>query len=81
MSMPLIIALAARFCGLTPAEAITAATYNAACVLGIEHETGSIEVGKRAHLVLLPTSDERALACEWAMSEPCEVFAGHTTLW
>ena len=80
VSMPLIIALAARFCGLTPAEAITAATYNAACVLGIEHETGSIEVGKRAHFVLLPTHDERALACEWAMSEPIEVFAGHALL-
>jgi imidazolonepropionase len=54
------------------AEAITASTYNAACVLGIEHETGSIEVGKRAHFILLPTHDERALACEWAMSEPVE---------
>jgi imidazolonepropionase len=76
VSMPFVIALAARFCGLTPAEAITAATYNAACVLGIERETGSIEVGKRAHFVLLPTHDERALACEWAMSEPFDVFAG-----
>lgn len=80
VSMPLVIALAARFCGLAPAEAITAATYNAACVLGLEHETGSIEVGKRAHLILLPTHDERALACAWAMSEPCEVFAGHAPL-
>ena len=77
VSMPLVIALAARFCGLTHAEAITAATYNAACVLGLENETGSIEVGKRAHLVLLPTRDERALAYEWATAEPEEVYAGH----
>jgi imidazolonepropionase len=80
VSMPLVIALAARFCGLTHAEAITAATYNAACVLGLEHETGSIEVGKRAHLVALPTNDERALACEWAIAEPSEIYAGHRFL-
>jgi len=80
VSMPLVIALAARFCGLTHAEAITAATYNAACVLGLERETGSIEVGKRAHLVALPTSDERALACEWGIAEPTEVFAGRRFL-
>jgi imidazolonepropionase len=77
VSMPLVIALAARFCGLTHAEAITAATYNAACVLGLEKETGSIEVGKRAHLVVLPTRDERALAYEWATAEPEAVYAGH----
>lgn len=80
VSMPLVIALAARFCGLTHAEAITASTYNAACVLGIEQETGSIEVGKRAHLAVLPTSDERALACEWGIAEPTEVFAGRRFL-
>lgn len=80
VSMPLVIALAARFCGLTHAEAITASTYNAACVLGIERETGSIEVGKRAHLVVLPTRDERSLAYEWATAEPIEVHAGHRFL-
>jgi imidazolonepropionase len=78
--MPLIIALAARFCGLTHAEAITAATYNAACVLGLERETGSIEAGKRAHFVVLPTRDERSLAYEWATAEPADVYAGHRFL-
>ena len=76
VSMPLVIALAARFCGLTHAEAITAATYNAACVLGLERDVGSIEVGKRAHLAMLPTRDERALAYEWATIEPAAVYAG-----
>lgn len=76
VSMPLVIALAARFCGLTHAEAIVAATFNAACVLGLAHETGSLEVGKRADLVALPTADERALAYEWGFAEPTMVFAG-----
>ncbi|MCE2880732.1 MAG: imidazolonepropionase [Planctomycetaceae bacterium] len=80
VSMPLVIALAARFCGLNHEEAIVAATYNAACVLGLERETGSLEVGKRAHLVELPTRDERALAYEWGAAAPSAVFDG-STLW
>ncbi len=73
-SMPLVIALAARFYRFTHAEAITAACWNSACVLGIESETGSIEVGKRADLIVLPTHDERALAYEWASVSPTATF-------
>lgn len=72
-SMPLIIALAARHCGLSHEEAIVAATYNAACVLGIERECGSLEKGKRARLIELPTTDERALAYEWGTAAPLAV--------
>jgi imidazolonepropionase-like amidohydrolase len=38
---------------LTPAQAIAAATRNGARALGIEQETGTIEVGKAADLVVL----------------------------
>ncbi|MBP6865586.1 MAG: imidazolonepropionase [Candidatus Didemnitutus sp.] len=62
-SMPLAIALAVRFCGLLPAEAIVAATYNPAQLLGYT-DRGSIEVGKRADLLLLRHKDERQLAYE-----------------
>lgn len=62
-SMPLAIAVAVRFCGLLPAEAITAATYNPAQLLGYG-DRGSIEVGKRADLLLLHHKDERQLAYE-----------------
>ena len=74
-SMPLIIALAARHCGLTHEEAIVAATFNAAAVLGLEGEIGSLEVGKRAHVIELPTRDERALAYEWGTAAPIAVYA------
>ena len=37
-SMPFAISLACRRLGLTPAEAITATTYNAACVLGMQEK-------------------------------------------
>lgn len=62
-SMPFAIALAVRFCGLLPAEAIVAATVNPAALLGL-NDRGTIEVGKRADLVLLHHKDERQLAYE-----------------
>ena len=62
-SMPLAIALAVRFCGLEPAEAIVAATFNPAVLLGLT-DRGSIEPGKRADLILLRHKDERLLAYE-----------------
>jgi len=62
-SMPLVIALAVRYCGLTPAEAIAACTVNAAAVLGLT-DRGTIEPGRRADLILLQHRDERLLAHE-----------------
>jgi imidazolonepropionase len=62
-SLPFAIALAVRFCGLTPAEAIIAATANAAIVLGL-NDRGNIAPGRRADLILLHHKDERALAYE-----------------
>ncbi len=62
-SIPLAIALAVRFCGLTPAEAIVAATVNAATVLGFT-DRGNLAAGQRADLLLLRHKDERALAYE-----------------
>ena len=52
-SMPVVVGLAARLYGLTMLEALGAATLNGAWVLGLAHDRGSIEVGKRADLVLL----------------------------
>jgi imidazolonepropionase len=52
-SMQLMIALACRYMGMTPAEAICAATINAAHAVGLGHEAGSLEPGKRADLLLL----------------------------
>lgn len=62
-SLPLAIALATRFCGLRVAEAITAATINAAAVLGLS-DRGTIAPGQRADLLLLAHRDERQLAYE-----------------
>ena len=63
-------ALASRHMRLTAAEAICAVTWNAACVLGLQHETGAIAPGMRADLQLLPHRDERAFVHEVAGPGP-----------
>jgi imidazolonepropionase len=52
-SMPETIALACSLYGLTPLEALTAATANAAWVLGLDDRLGTLGPGRRADLVLL----------------------------
>ncbi len=52
-SMQLMIALACRYMGMTPAEAISAATINAAHAVGLGREVGSLEPGKRADLLIV----------------------------
>jgi len=52
-SMQLAITLACVYSHLTPAEALTASTINAAGVLGLEKEVGSLEPGKKADILVL----------------------------
>jgi len=52
-SMQFTISLACHKMRMTPAEAITAATVNAAAAVGLEKRVGSIEIGKRADLIVL----------------------------
>ncbi|WP_409252849.1 imidazolonepropionase [Bacillus sp. SCS-153A] len=51
-SMPLVMNLACISMRMTPAEALTAATYNAACALNKQDSIGSLEVGKQADVAL-----------------------------
>jgi imidazolonepropionase len=52
-SMPFVMTLACLQMGMTPAEALTASTINAAHSLGLDDRVGSLMVGKRADLVVL----------------------------
>jgi len=61
-SMPFISALACRQMAMTPAETIVASTINAAFAIARGHEVGSLEVGKKADLLILDITDYRHLA-------------------
>jgi len=56
--LPVVLGLAARLYGFSVLETLGAATLNGAWVLGLEHDRGSIEVGKRADLLLLDRPDD-----------------------
>ena len=70
-SMPFTIALACRMLGLTPAEAVVAATLNAAYAIGRDSQVGSLAPGKAADLILLEAADYRELAYRFG-SNPVE---------
>ncbi len=60
-SPPFAIALACRYLRLTPAQAIVAATLNAAFALGLGEAVGSLTPGYAADFVLLDFEDHRHL--------------------
>jgi imidazolonepropionase len=53
LSIPEVIAMACVLYGLSPSEALTAATANAAWVLGLSDRLGTLEPGKRADFIVL----------------------------
>lgn len=60
-AMPIVIGLACLYLGLTPAEAICAATINAAHAINRGDRLGSIEPGKQADIILLDVPNYRYL--------------------
>jgi imidazolonepropionase len=61
-SMPFMLSLACLQMGLSPAEALSAATINAACSVGLGDRAGSLERGKQADFLIHEFSDYRELA-------------------
>ncbi len=52
-SMPLMMTIACTHMRMSPEEAITASTLNAAAAVNLSNEIGSIEIGKKADMILL----------------------------
>lgn len=64
-SQPMAMAIACRYQKLLPAEALNAATVNAAFAIGLGESHGSIETGKIADLLILDCTDYRDIAYEF----------------
>jgi len=75
-SIPMILSLAATHMKMTPAEAITATTINAAYSLNRGHEIGSLEPGKIADFVIHACHDYRELAYFFGIEHASQVFCG-----
>ena len=74
-SMPMVLSLAATHMRVLPAEAVTAATVNAAYSLGRGGEIGSLEPGKRADFALHDCADYRELAYFYGVEHAHAVYA------
>ena len=61
-NLQFVMALACRAMRLTPAQAVAAATINAAAAVGCSDQVGSLEPGKDADFVLLEVEDYRHIA-------------------
>jgi imidazolonepropionase len=79
-SMQMVMSLACTQMKMTPAEALTAATINAACSLDLHDEIGSLEVGKVADFVIHEGEDYRELAYWFGGQRPEMVFVSGNLL-
>ena len=73
-SMRMILSLAATHMKMTPAEAITATTINAAYSLNRGDRIGSLEPGKIADFVIHDCEDHRELAYFFGIQHPKSVY-------
>jgi imidazolonepropionase len=75
-SMPMILSLACTQMKMLPAEAISAATINAAYSIGRGSMIGSLETGKAANLTIFDCEDYREIAYWFGSTRPHSVYAG-----
>ena len=68
VSMPMILSLACTQLRMTPAEAISASTINAAYALRREKTLGSLEPGKQADLAVFEVEDYREIPYYFGMN-------------
>ena len=73
-SMPMVLSLACTQMKMSPAEAITASTVNAAYSLNRGDRIGSLEPGKLANFVIFDCEDYRELAYWFGMPQTHSVY-------
>jgi imidazolonepropionase len=79
-SMQMMMTIACTHMRMTPEEAITAATLNGAAALGLSAEYGSIEVGKRADVVLYDVPNYRFIPYHFGLNHVWKVVKNGTVL-
>jgi imidazolonepropionase len=79
-SMPLMMTIACTQMSMTPEEAISAATLNAAAALGLSDQLGSLEVGKHADIILYEIPNYRYLAYHFGVNLASKIIKNGTIL-
>ena len=80
-SMPFIVSLACTHMKMTPAEAIAAATVNAACALRLQDSKGSVGPGKDADMAVFDVKDYREIAYWLAWNRCVEMIVAGQSAW
>jgi len=80
LSMPMMVGLACMQMKLSPAEALNAATINAAYALGLDN-VGSIETGRPADLAILDVPDYRMVPYHFGMNPVVAVIKKGRPVW
>lgn len=80
-SMLLSVSIACSQMGLVPSEAITAATFNAACAIGLDSDTGSLEEGKKADIVMYDNEDYREIPSRAGINHAVLVIKEGEVVW
>jgi imidazolonepropionase len=79
-AMPLMLTIACTQMRVTPEEALTAATLNAAAAIGLSSTLGSVEVGKQADLVVADVADYRTIAYHFGTNHVRRIIKNGTLL-
>jgi len=79
-SMPMMMTIACTQMKITPEEAIAACTLNGAAALGLSHETGSIEVGKQADIVLYDVPNYNYIPYHYGVNLVWKIIKNGTVL-
>ena len=80
-SMPMMLSLACTQMRMSPAEALTASTINAAYTLGRGDKIGSLEPGKLANFSIFDCEDYRELAYWFGFSQADSVYVRGERVW
>src|SRR2546426_3568814 len=80
-SMPMILSLACTQMKMSPVEALTAATINAAYSLGRGNKIGSLERGKVANFSIFDCEDYREIAYWFGFSKIHSVYVRGERVW
>jgi imidazolonepropionase len=80
-SMPLTVSIACSQMGLLPAEAINAATVNAAWSIGLGNELGSLMEGRKGDLVVYDIEDYREIPARAGLDHSVMVIKEGDLVW